>query len=49
MSGFVERNDEVNVKNKLIGEVEKFSGAEKIFKNGTCVYEASYLGGLVDR
>jgi len=34
--------------NKLVGEVNKFSGTEKIFKAGVCIYEASYLGGLVD-
>ena len=35
--------------NNLIGEVDTFSGTEKIFKDDICVYEASYLGGLVDR
>jgi hypothetical protein len=35
--------------NKLVGEVERFSGTEKIFRNGQCVYEASYIGGLVDQ
>lgn len=35
--------------NELTGDVEKFSGIEKILKEGACVYEASYIGGLVDR
>lgn len=35
--------------NVLVGEVGKFSGTEKIFKNDMCVYEASYLGGYVDQ
>ncbi len=34
--------------NKFAGGAEKFSGTEKIYKDGTCVYEASYIGGLVD-
>jgi hypothetical protein len=33
--------------NKFIGKVDKFSGTEKIFKDGVCVYEASYMGGFV--
>lgn len=35
--------------NNLMGDVDNFSGTEKIFKDGICVYEASYLGGFVDR
>lgn len=35
--------------NELIGEVDKFSGTERITKDGMCVYEASYIGGFVDR
>jgi hypothetical protein len=35
--------------NDLNGGAEKFSGIERIFKDGECVYEASYLGGLVDQ
>ncbi len=35
--------------NKISGEVENFSGKEKILKNGECVYEASYMGGFVDQ
>ncbi|MFM2340118.1 MAG: hypothetical protein RLZZ360_754 [Candidatus Parcubacteria bacterium] len=35
--------------NKLVGDVEHFSGTEKIFKDGTCIYEARYIGGQVDQ
>jgi hypothetical protein len=35
--------------NECIGNVERFSGTEKIFKNNVCIYEASYRGGLVDQ
>ncbi len=34
--------------NILSGEVDNFSGTERIFKDGTSVYEASYIGGFVD-
>ena len=36
-------------KNKLVGEVDNFSGIEKIFRNSSCIYEAGYIGGLVDQ
>lgn len=35
--------------NKLVGDVDNFSGTEKIFRNGECIYEASYIGDLVDQ
>lgn len=35
--------------NVLSGTIENFSGTEKIFKNDACVYEASYIGGVVDK
>lgn len=35
--------------NNLSGTIEYFSGTEKIFKSGVCVYEASYIGGAVDK
>lgn len=41
--------DEWKYENKLIGEADNFSGTEKIFKDGQCIYEASYFGGLVDQ
>lgn len=31
------------------GEIEKFSGKEKIIKNGVEIYNASFMGGLVDQ
>lgn len=34
--------------NKMTGDVEQFSGTEKIYKNVYCAYEASYSGGFVD-
>lgn len=34
--------------NTFVGDTTKFSGTEKIYKDGVCVYEASYLGGFVD-
>lgn len=35
--------------NQTSGEAENFSGTEKIYQNGQCVYEASFIGGLVDK
>ncbi len=35
--------------NKLIGNVDNFSGTEKISRDEECIYEASYIGGLVDQ
>ena len=35
--------------NIFTGEVEQFSGIEKIFKDTVCIYEASYLGGVIDK
>ncbi len=34
--------------NDIDGLVENFSGTEKIYRDGECVYEASYIGGFVD-
>ncbi len=31
------------------GDEKNFSGAEKIFVHNSCVYDASYMGGLVDK
>ena len=31
------------------GEIERFLGEESITRDGQCVYQASYIGGLVDR
>lgn len=35
--------------NNIKGDLSNLSGTEKIFKDNVCVYEASYLGGFVDR
>lgn len=35
--------------NSLTGDVDKFSGIEKIYKDEICIYEANYLGGFVNR
>lgn len=35
--------------NKLDGTVENFTGMEKIFRDEKPVYEAKYIGGLVDQ
>mgnify|MGYP006295373281 FL=1 len=35
--------------NKWEGNIERYSGREKILLEGKIVYEASYLGGLVDK
>lgn len=34
--------------NDIEGGVENFHGTEKIYRDGECVYEAGYIGGLVD-
>jgi len=36
-------------KNNYQGEIDNFSGLEAIYKDKVKVYEASYLGGLVDQ
>jgi hypothetical protein len=35
--------------NKYTGDVTYFSGSEAITKDGNVIYEASYIGGLVDK
>lgn len=34
--------------NNFVGGIDNFSGTEKIYRDGICVYEASYIGGFVD-
>lgn len=41
--------ESLSYQNIFIGDLPNFSGTEKIFKNGIPIYEASYLGGFVDR
>jgi hypothetical protein len=43
------KDKEWEYKNVVTGNVDKFSGIEKIFRSGKCVYEASYIGGYVNR
>lgn len=43
------KRDNLRYENKLAGNIKSFRGIEKIYKNGECVYEASYSGGLVDQ
>jgi len=43
------KKEQWKYENLLTGDVARFSGTEKIYRDGTCVYEASYLGGYVDR
>ncbi|HOF79306.1 MAG TPA: DUF5680 domain-containing protein [Candidatus Dojkabacteria bacterium] len=35
--------------NELQGEVDNFSGEEKIYKGNTILYVAKYIGGLLDK
>ncbi|MFA5188902.1 MAG: DUF5680 domain-containing protein [Patescibacteria group bacterium] len=35
--------------NEFIGEIDNFSGEEKIFQNNKQIYQAKYAGGLVDQ
>jgi hypothetical protein len=39
---------EYRYENEQEGEVDNFSGEEKIYKNNILVYSARYMGGLVD-
>jgi len=41
--------DNIKYINDFLGDISNFSGTEKIFINDVCVYEASYIGGLIDR
>jgi len=43
------KEKEFEYKNKWQGNIEKFSGEEKISKKGKIVYSANYAGGLVNR
>jgi len=35
--------------NSWSGDIEKYSGEEKIIQNNTLFYKAHYMGGLVDK
>jgi hypothetical protein len=41
--------EEFTYVNEWKGEIEEFSGEESISKNGKTVYNAKYVGGLVDQ
>lgn len=41
------QNGEYQYENKWEGDIEKFSGEEKITKSGQMVYNAKYIGGLL--
>jgi len=41
--------DNFKYENKLMGNTDNFYGTEKIYKDSVCIYEASYIGGLVDQ
>lgn len=43
------KRDNLRYENKFTGEVTNFHGTEKIFVDDVCVYEASYIGGLIDK
>lgn len=43
------KNNEYTYINYWQGNVENFSGEEKIKKNGKIIYKANYLGGLIDQ
>lgn len=43
------KNGEFTYQNNWQGDIERFSGEEVIKKNGQTVYNAKYMGGLVDQ
>lgn len=43
------QREEYRYENLLRGDVNNFSGTERIYQEEVCIYEASYLGGLVDQ
>lgn len=45
----ISENKELEYVNNWTGNASSFSGTEKIFLNEDQIYEASYLGGLVDQ
>lgn len=40
---------EFSYTNSWTGELERYSGEERITKNGKLIYKANYMGGLVDQ
>lgn len=43
------QHEDYQYQNTWKGLLERYSGEEKILKNGELVYHANYLGGLIDR
>jgi len=43
------KDGNLKYENNFQGEVDNFSGEEIIYRNGKEVYQAKYVGGLVDR
>ena len=41
--------DNLKYENDFFGEADNFHGTERIFVDGICAYEASYIGGLIDQ
>jgi len=35
--------------NNFEGDIKNFSGTEKIYKSNICIYEAKYIGGLINQ
>ncbi len=43
------KNNDFIYKNFWTGELDNFSGEEKIYKNEKLIYKANYIGGFVDQ
>ncbi|MCF7835420.1 DUF5680 domain-containing protein [Candidatus Gracilibacteria bacterium] len=43
------KKDSLAYINDFVGEINNFSGEEKILENGKEIYRAKYMGGLVDQ
>jgi len=43
------QNNNFKYENKFEGEIENFSGEEKIYQNNKLIYSAKYIGGLIDQ
>jgi len=43
------QNNDFKYKNKFEGKVDNFSGEEKIYQNNKLIYQAKYIGGLIDQ
>lgn len=43
------KEDNFTYSNSWVGEVERYSGEEKIMQGDKLIYQANYMGGLVDQ